>query len=67
MEIKSFKQFVGVLQQGTKEKERTVINTADHIIVVLDNKGLTKADTGILKRYSIPAQYSADVAGWLSE
>ena len=66
-EIKSFKQFVKLLQHIASGEPRTIIKTENNNILVLNNNDIAITDAEILKRYKIPSQSSKDVAKWIAE
>ncbi len=64
-EIKSFEDFVRELH-GT-EGEFTTLEAENNMMIVLPNKDIEAINAQILERNNIPAQYSEEVAGWLTQ
>lgn len=64
-DFKSFKEFVHLLEKVKKTEQFTIIETNGGTKYILSNQGIDSVDQEIIKRNNIPAQYSADVAGWL--
>lgn len=64
-DFKSFKEFVLLLDKVKKTEPFTIIETNAGAKYILSNQDIDNTDQEIMKRNSIPAQYSEDVAGWL--
>ena len=65
-EIKSFRDLVTVINEEKKNEKYTIIETEHASRIILDNNGIEEINSEILKRNSIPYQYSDDVAGWIN-
>ncbi|MCB9747866.1 MAG: trypsin-like peptidase domain-containing protein [Candidatus Omnitrophica bacterium] len=63
--FKSFKEFIQLLHEAQQKEEYIIFQTEGNAQLILRNENLNKITQHILQRYSIPAQYSADVAAWL--
>jgi len=66
-DIKSFKDFVLRVHEGKINEKFTILETEHKSQIILSNKGIDKVNEEILKRNSIPYQFSSDVGLWLKE
>jgi len=62
----SFKEFVQLLDRVKNESNFTIITTESNEQLIIDNTNITQINKTIIDRNNIPAQYSQDVAEWLS-
>ncbi|MBF0522728.1 MAG: trypsin-like peptidase domain-containing protein [Candidatus Omnitrophica bacterium] len=62
-DFSSFEEFVKLVNK--KEGPFTVFETDGEYKMILDNNGIDKANEEILKRNSVPAAYSEEVAKWM--
>ncbi len=65
-DVKSFKDFVLLLNSTKNTEKFTVLETEQNIQIILKNENIDKIDAEIIGRNSIPQRYSDDVAGWLN-
>lgn len=63
----SFKEFVLLINEIKRKVKFTVIETEHKVQVILDNEKIDVVDQEIIKRNSIPSQFSNDVAEWLKK
>lgn len=66
-EVKSFKDFIMLLQDIKSKEPYTIIETEHNFKIILNNDRIDEINAGILKRNNIPQPYSQDVAGWFKE
>jgi len=65
--IKSFKDFIYRIHQDKAKEQYTVFETERRSQIILNNSNIDKVNDQILKRNSIPHQFSSDVGLWLKE
>jgi len=65
--IKSFKDFVTRIYEDKTNEKYTILVTEHKSHIVLSNDDIDKVNEEILKRNSIPYQFSSDVGLWLKE
>jgi len=66
-EFSSFKEFVQLLNKIKSTQEYTIVQTEGASAIILRNENIDQINEAILKRNSIPRQYSLDAAQWLGE
>jgi len=66
-DIKSFKDFVSRIHKNKTKEKYTILETEHKSQIILSNKDIDKVNKEILKRNSIPYQFSSDVGRWLKE
>jgi len=66
-DIKSFKDFVLLIDQAKNKEKYTIIETQQKLRIILDNENIETVNDEILKRNNIPHQFSKDVAQWLGK
>ena len=67
VDIKSFKDFVLHVREAATKEKYTIFETGRRSQIILSNHNIDKVNNEILKRNSIPHQFSSDVASWLKE
>jgi len=65
--VKSFKDFILQIQKDKTNMQYMVFETEHKSQMILSNNNIDKVNDEILKRNSIPNQFSSDVASWLKE
>lgn len=66
-EIRSFKDFVSRVHANKTKEKYTILETERKSQIILSNDDIDKVNEEILKRNSIPYQFSSDVGRWLNE
>jgi len=66
-DIKSFKDFVSRIHKDKTKEKYTILETEHKSQIILSNNDIDKINEEILKRNSIPYQFSSDVGHWLKE
>lgn len=66
-EFHSFEQFVKLIDKTKKSDPFTIIEAISGTQFILLNDNIDAVDQAIIKRNNIPAQYSEDVRGWLTD
>jgi len=67
VDIKSFKDFVLHVREAATKEMYTIFETGRRSQIILNNHDIDNVNNEILKRNSIPHQFSSDVASWLKE
>jgi len=65
--IKSFKEFVSRINENKTKEIYTILETERKSKIILNNSDIDKINEEILKRNSIPYQFSSGVGRWLKE
>jgi hypothetical protein len=64
-DIRSFKDFVSRVHEVKTKEKYTIFETEHKSQIILKNDDIDEVNEEILKRNSIPYQFSSDVASWL--